>query len=258
MPPLLQYAALTDIGLIRRRNEDSCVFDSELALAVVCDGMGGLAAGDLASQLASNVFMREFAIHPRAHPVELRMALAIRAANVAVYNAAPEHGHHAGSMGTTLVAAAVRDARLLIGNVGDSRAYLLRGAQCLQITADHSYLAEAIRSGRVREQDLAPRETQRFGALITRAIGVAEDVDPDFFSVDLEPGDRVLLATDGLTRYLECEGILRSNGAGLEAVCQALIDEAKLAGGVDNITTLLIEYSGVLATESSVSPGTPR
>jgi serine/threonine protein phosphatase PrpC len=244
----ITIAAQTDIGCVRSNNEDCYAFEQGRCLAAVCDGMGGMAAGEVASKLAAETFLATFIEHPETTPLELRLALAIRAANDAVYACAQESSL---SMGTTLVAAAIEHGQLLIGNVGDSRAYLVRGGACMQLSVDHSYLSEVLRSGRVQLEDLNSIDRQRFEALITRAVGVGGDVEPDFFSLDLVSGDLILLTTDGLTRYFGCDDIAPMVSEDLDASCHALIAAAKARGGVDNITCLLMHYEASAADDAA-------
>ena len=237
----IHAAALTDIGRVRSNNEDTFGIDAEHALYTVCDGMGGAAAGEVASHLACSTLLDVFAQHTEKLQMDDRLALAIHAANAAVRLAGQQAGHH--GMGTTLVAAAVADNQLLIGNVGDSRAYLLQHDTWEQITSDHSYINELIQQGSIRPEDSNAPELQRFGSTITRAIGASEDVRPDFFPVALRDGDTILLASDGLTRYLDApEFATLIDPDDLEASCQRLVDSAKELGGIDNITCLLLRY----------------
>ena len=237
----IHAAALTDIGRVRSNNEDTFGIDAEHGLYTVCDGMGGAAAGEVASHLACSTLLDVFAQHTEKLQMDDRLALAIHAANAAVRLAGQQAGHH--GMGTTLVAAAVADNQLLIGNVGDSRAYLLQHDTWEQITSDHSYINELIQQGSIRPEDSNAPELQRFGSTITRAIGASEDVRPDFFPVALRDGDTILLASDGLTRYLDApEFATLIDPDDLEASCQRLVDSAKELGGIDNITCLLLRY----------------
>ena len=145
-------------------------------------------------------------------------------------------------MGTTLVAACVDGRKIVIGNVGDSRAYFLRSGRCAQITLDHSYIAEQVRNGIMSPDDAGASPLQ---SLITRAIGTAESVEPDLFTAALEPGDVVLLTTDGLTRYADADAIANLILAtpSLTEACQSLIDTAKDQGAIDNVTCLLLRFS---------------
>jgi protein phosphatase len=145
-------------------------------------------------------------------------------------------------MGTTLVTACLDGRKIVIGNVGDSRAYFIRDGGCVQITQDHSYLAEQVRNGTMTVDDAGASPLQ---SLITRAIGTAESVEPDLFSAALEPGDIVLLTTDGLTRYADADAIAKIVLANpeLQQACQMLIDTAKEQGAVDNVTCLLLRFT---------------
>ncbi len=244
----IQVAALTDVGRVRTNNEDTFGIDSEHGLYLVCDGMGGAAAGEVASGMACSTAMESFAVqadHSEGFTLsafEDRLSASIRAANAAVYRAGRGDEHH--NMGTTLVAAAIAGNTLLIGNVGDSRAYVLQQEGWGQVTSDHSYINELIRTGSIRAEDANAPELARFASTITRAIGAAEEVHPEFFPVDLSDGDTVLLCSDGLTRYLDSpEFNILIDTSDLESSCQRLIDSAKESGGIDNITCLLLRYS---------------
>jgi protein phosphatase len=240
----LDFAAATDIGCRRSNNEDSYGYDAEQHLYVVCDGMGGNAAGEVASSMAVRTLIETFAMlgtNPDGGAmalVENRLMAAIFEANRVVREAGIENPElH--SMGTTLVCVCLDGNRALIGNVGDSRAYLLRNGSCLQITLDHSLLDEEVRSGNMTPEMAAASNLQ---SVITRAIGVADTVEPDLFAANLQINDLLLLASDGLTRYVQPDEIAQaaSTGAELTMICQALIEHAKELGGADNITCILL------------------
>lgn len=237
----ISVAALSDVGCVRTNNEDNFGYDPENGLYVVCDGMGGMAAGEVASSIACSTVIQVFASQPDETPLEQRMALAIHAANDAVVASGKDADRK--GMGTTLVCAAVRGNKLLIGNVGDSRAYMFQNGACMQLTVDHSYINELIRMGSVKVEDVPHLDLKGYESVITRAIGASHDVEPDFFYVDLKDGDAVLLASDGLTRYIDV-GILPDliDPADLEGSCQKLISAAKEAGGADNVTCILLRY----------------
>jgi len=238
----ISVAALSDVGCVRTNNEDNFGYDQANGLYVVCDGMGGMAAGEVASSIACSTVIQTFAAQPSDTPLETRLALSIRAANDAVVRSAQDAERK--GMGTTLVSAAVEGNKLLVGNVGDSRAYMLQSGACMQLTVDHSYINELIRMGSVKVEDLPHLDLKGYESVITRAIGAAHDVEPDFFYVDLKDGDAVLLASDGLTRYIDV-GILPEliEPADLEGSCQKLINAAKDAGGADNVTCILLRYN---------------
>jgi serine/threonine protein phosphatase PrpC len=236
----LDFAAATDIGCRRSNNEDSFGYDAEQNIYVVCDGMGGNAAGEVASGMAVRTLIETFGV-PAADGmslVENRLMAAILEANRVVREAGTQ-SPELHSMGTTLVCACLDGNRAVVGNVGDSRAYLLRNGVCLQITQDHSLLDEEIRNGNMTPEMAAASNLQ---SVITRAIGVADTVEPDLFAAQLQVNDLLLLASDGLTRYVRAEEIAEAaaNGLELTAICNALIEHAKQRGGADNITCILL------------------
>jgi len=251
----LEFAAITDIGCSRSNNEDSYGYDGNQHIYAVCDGMGGSAAGEVASGLAVRTLIESFAAAARRNtvgepiPVANRLLQAIFDANQAVRQAGIQNPEFR-SMGTTLVCACFDGDNAVIGNVGDSRAYLIRNGNCQQITQDHSLLAEAIRNGEITPETAAASNLQ---FVITRAIGVEDTVDPDLFASQLRPGDTLLLATDGLTRYAQQKEILAAieGSADLTAACQSLVDFAKRSGGADNITCVLVR---LLKKQADVAP----
>lgn len=234
----VDVAALSDIGYRRLNNEDSFGYDMEANFFVVCDGMGGQAAGEVASSTAVSSALEtykelgDYEIDP-----EVRLSSAIVSANEAVWNMAQEN-HTLRGMGTTLVAACIFGQSLFIGNVGDSRAYFLRDGDCVQITEDHSYVAEQKRRGGVGDWGVLTAQLRQF---ITRAVGIGASVKPDFFMINLQPGDTVLLATDGLTRYTDAERIAQHFDLrlDLEETCRRLISIAHAGGAEDNVTCLV-------------------
>jgi len=252
----IQVAALSDVGCVRTNNEDNFGYDPVADLYVVCDGMGGMAAGEVASAIACGTVITTFASQPTDTPIQLRLSLAIRAANDAVVHSG-QRAEHKG-MGTTLVCAAVEGSKILIGNVGDSRCYLFQNGACMQVTIDHSYVNELVRAGTIKIEDIPNLDLDQFASVITRAIGASHDVEPDFFSIDLHHGDAVLLASDGLTRYVEGNSIAELvNPNDLQGSCQKLIDKAKAAGGADNITCILLRYDAPAATQPEVQTEAP-
>ena len=247
----LEFAAITDIGCRRSNNEDSFGYDAEQGIYVVCDGMGGNAGGEVASAMAVRTLIESYGSTgtPEAGadpiPVENRLAHAIYEANRVVREASFENPE-LDSMGTTLVCACLDGNRIVIGNVGDSRAYLVRHGECTQITQDHSFLDEEVRKGNMTPEMAAASNLQ---SVITRAIGVSETVEPDLFAAILQPDDIVLLASDGLTRYAHTEEITHAaaNETDLTQICSGLIDFAKQQGGVDNITCVLLRAAATPA-----------
>ena len=233
-------AALTDRGRKRPGNEDAFGFSVEHGVYVVCDGMGGAAAGEIASSIAVDEILRHLAgSRERGVALPELAERAVCAANEAVYSRAQRNQRLAG-MGTTLVALVVEERRGWVFNVGDSRVYRLRNGRLDQITLDHSLVEEQVRMGRMSESE-ALRSPLR--NVITRALGTQNCVTPDSFELETEPGDVFLLCSDGLTRELNdraIESILKSDAA-LEQRCARLIEGAKKAGGHDNITCVLVQ-----------------
>jgi len=236
----VQVSALSDIGCVRTNNEDSFGYNEAQGVYVVCDGMGGMASGEIASASAVATILETFAASADSGtPASTRLLESIVAANRAVWQQGqiPEHK----GMGTTVVAAALDGGKLIVGNVGDSRAYLVESDHCMQLTVDHSYLNELIRNGVLTVENAHTADLNGMESVITRAIGATADVQPDFFSIDLHPGTKVLLATDGLSRYLlQDEIALVLINSPFESICPNLIQLAKERGGRDNITCLLL------------------
>ncbi len=243
----IEVAALSDLGCKRSNNEDSFGYDPARRVYVVCDGMGGMAAGEVASQLAVATLLEAVAASDSAVPIEHTLALAIAKANEIVHQASQLPAHK--GMGTTLVVAAVEDDELILANVGDSRAYVIRSVApqqftIEQLTVDHSYLNELIRSGTVPVENAGKVDLRGMESVITRAIGVSATVEPDFFNHTLVPGDKVLLASDGLTRYVtDAEIAQLVVTSTVHFATQDLIALARARGGADNITTLLLHVT---------------
>ena len=233
----IEAAGLSEGGLKRSNNEDDFGFDLGRNIFVVCDGMGGMAAGEVASSIAVEHTLQAYRdlCTDDLSPQE-RLHCAIASANTVIWQMARNDDKLRG-MGTTLVAACVNGKDIVIGNVGDSRAYLLRGDACVQITEDHSCTV----SQEIRAEDGESSSTsmRRF---ITRAVGAEAIVKPDFFVAELEPGDMILLATDGLTRYLDQEEISRHIRPedDLHEICRSLIATVYANGAEDNVTCLLL------------------
>lgn len=233
-------AAATDRGRKRPSNEDAFGFSVENGVYVVCDGMGGAAAGEIASSLAVDEVLHLLTGNTHEVPIALPEAVeqAINAANDAIFVRAQRNQKLSG-MGTTLVALAVREKNVWVLNVGDSRCYRLRNGCLEQLTLDHSLVEEQVRMGRMSRAEAL---RSPFKNVITRALGTQNRVTPDIFGLEAEPGDLFLLCTDGLTRELSDADIasLLVQGQALDAQCTCLVEAAKKAGGHDNITCILV------------------
>ncbi|HUJ62133.1 MAG TPA: PP2C family serine/threonine-protein phosphatase [Kofleriaceae bacterium] len=239
-PPGVRVAGDSHVGKVRTANEDSLVVDAARGLYAVLDGMGGASAGDLASQTARDaivdfVVQRRLTMEPRA-----LLEAAIQAGCTAVWNCAQLSRERHG-MGTTVVACLLIDAtRAVIGHVGDSRAYLLRGGRLQALTRDHTIVEELVDRGL-----LSPEEAERhpYKNVLSRNLGAKPDTKVDLLDVELRPGDRLLLCSDGLYGYASTEAIqyLLGSGDAPNQVARDLIDLALRGGGGDNVSTLVIE-----------------
>jgi PPM family protein phosphatase len=231
-------AAATDRGRKRPSNEDAFGYSVDHGAFVVCDGMGGAAAGEIASSLAVDEMMRLLTHRTGTNPLPTDAEQAIAAANQAIFSRA-ERSQKLSGMGTTLVTLLVEERHAWILNVGDSRGYRLRNGHLEQITIDHSLVEEQIRMGQMSRSE-ALRSPLR--NVITRALGTQNNVTPDVFELEAEPGDVFMLCSDGLTRELSdplIESLLLT-GAPLDELCARLVAAANQAGGHDNITCLLV------------------
>ncbi|MGC8513253.1 MAG: Stp1/IreP family PP2C-type Ser/Thr phosphatase [Acidimicrobiales bacterium] len=233
----LEAGSATDVGLVRSNNQDKLLVAEPLY--AVADGMGGAAAGEVASAIAVQTLGEQLAYRGGSlSPDDL--VEAAQAANRAVWEKAVEHAEMRG-MGTTLVAATVVDGpRLAVVNVGDSRLYAMRHGSFQQVTVDHNLVAEMVAEGRIskEEGEIHPRRN-----IMTRALGVEPEVKVDIFIKDVDPGDRFLLCSDGLPRELSDErisAILRRLADPSEAA-KELVHEAKRHGGNDNITVIVLD-----------------
>jgi len=247
----IAVGAKTDVGLKRSHNEDELCVDPVLGLYLVCDGMGGRNAGEVASRLAVETIhrhMREARLNEHLPMIGAadrqfstqtnRLASAIRLANQTIRNAAKQSAEQEG-MGTTVVSAALNGQVLSVAHVGDSRMYLIRGDSIQQLTADHSLVAEHVRMGLLTEEE-AERSSQK--NIITRALGIDDTVDVALDEVPLIREDRVLLCSDGLTQGVKPAEILEVIRREKEPqdASERLVELANAAGGLDNTTVILI------------------
>jgi protein phosphatase len=244
-----EFYSLTDPGRARDNNEDSVAVDEQAALAVLADGMGGYNAGEIASGMATAFIKSELGrwlseASASASDTDVRRAMdiCVENANRAIYNAANSNPQYAG-MGTTLVLAVLREGRLLVGHIGDSRAYRLRGGKLSQITKDHSLLQEQIDAGLITPEQAAYSSNKN---LVTRAVGVEDTVLLETHLHDLQPGDLILMCSDGLSDMIddaEIAAVLQSTNDLPEAGA-ALVAAANAAGGRDNIAVILVRAQG--------------
>ncbi len=265
----LTFAAATDVGRQRTHNEDNFLIDKKLRLFLVADGMGGHAAGEVASSIAvheirdavygnRDLIERYRADGAGVQALEILQMLehAVQAACSTVFNRAQSEQEKRG-MGTTasvlLIAGAPDHLRGFIAHVGDSRIYLARQQQCHQLTEDHSLMNELVRRGKLKRDQVESSPYKQFKNAVTRAVGVYASVEVDTFDFDILPGDRFLLSTDGLYAYLDEETLPGLLGDGdVKEVPRKLIDAANEGGGHDNITGVVIRVGD--GTSTSTQP----
>lgn len=245
------YSAKSDTGLKRRHNEDSFVADPMLGLYAVCDGMGGSNAGEVASRLAVDTILEHIrasvervqAVSPTSYDPNLSpstnlLISAIHNANTVIHQAAWANPSYAG-MGTTVVAARFAEGMLSVAHVGDSRLYLIRQGVMKALTTDHSWVAEQVAHGYLTEEEAeqSPRRN-----IVTRALGIESTVEVDAAEIPTQNGDRLLFCSDGLTRGVRPEAILRTleGSEDLTEKTEQLVAMANQAGGDDNVTVVLV------------------
>jgi PPM family protein phosphatase len=248
------YQALTDVGRKRKGNEDSLFVNPEQKLFVVADGMGGHAAGEIASSIAVDS-INEFVCltggdEEITWPFGLdetisydgnRLKTAVRFANKKVLEATKEKSEYEG-MATTVAAVLVDDRVANLAHVGDSRVYLMRDGELSQLTSDHSWVNEQIQSGVISAEQARSHPLRN---VVTRALGGKADLQVDMQTHEIETGDVLLLCSDGLTTMIpddEIARVMRDGESDIETTAQALVDAANAKGGEDNITVLLLKF----------------
>lgn len=252
MEEALEIVAQTNSGMVRAHNEDSIASDAACGLVVLADGMGGYNAGEVASGIAVEVTMSEIT-QPlqKSSPVkrdeetgeELAVALlgrSIHKANASIYQAAKSHSQYAG-MGTTIVSALFYDNRVVVGHVGDSRLYRLRGETLVSVTRDHSLLQEQIDCGMISVENARHSQNKN---LVTRAVGIDAELIPEIHLHDVAVGDIYLLCSDGLNDMVEdddIQAILYAMQGNLPLAAEQLIQTANDNGGRDNVSVILVK-----------------
>jgi protein phosphatase len=246
-------AGRTDVGIIRSGNEDSYLMVPDRGIFVVADGMGGHAAGEVASEMAVRFVARDLGSLKGLSDdlVAERMRVSIRAANNAIFQRTLTE-HDKRGMGTTVTALVLYDTRFLVGQVGDSRCYLLREGRLTQITKDHSYVQEQVDAGY-----LTPEQARAhpYSNVITRCVGANSDVMPDVYVGAVRPKDVFLLASDGLTGMLEdhqLAEVLHADRMPQDQV-DDLVSEANRHGGLDNITAIIVRIDSVEQPEADTT-----
>ena len=240
----MQTWGLTDPGMVRTQNQDHyqiVKLGREQVLAIVCDGMGGARSGNIASQMAVEVFVGEVKRTARSNMrperIDDMLEQALELANKAVYEQSQLSEEYRG-MGTTLVAAFFQKDQLTVANVGDSRAYLFNKEGVQSITTDHSLVELMVQRGEITREAAKNHPGKN---LITRAVGTEAKVSADIYRQNLRPGDAILLCSDGLSNEMADQEILFEvvHGVRKEGCCQRLLDIAKGRGAPDNVTVVL-------------------
>jgi len=256
---ILEIASCTDPGMVRSHNEDSVAADAASGLVVLADGMGGYNAGEVASGMATSVITSEITqLLARTPPYALdpvtSAAIAPRLvrdqvvkANVSIFQAAQSQPQYAG-MGTTLVVCLFYDNKVLVAHLGDSRLYRLRAGNFTQVTRDHSLLQEQLDAGLISPEQAKHAQHKN---LVTRALGIDPQIEPEVHEYPAAPGDLYLLCSDGLCDMVSDEEIgeaLRAFGSNLNLAAQQLVQMANDNGGRDNVSVILVrvlrEYPG--------------
>lgn len=253
---LVKASGLTDVGLKREGNEDSFSTEDSLGLYIVCDGMGGHLAGEVASQVSVELINKTFRkwVEEEADVDEIfgepdrSLSLqgnyilgSIRLANRVVYEMALEQKQHHG-MGTTVVVILVTPGMIIAANVGDSRIYMVRGGEIEQLSKDHSIVAEQVEMGMMTEEEAA---TSPMRHILTRNLGSAEHVEPDIFEIIPSNNDRFILCSDGLTDLISDEEVLEmtQDEDEPEDLCRKFIDKVLKRGAHDNTTVISVFLS---------------
>lgn len=240
----MRIVAKTDKGHVRDSNQDAYAvgeFSDEVVWAVVCDGMGGAAGGNIASALAVKVISDKINVSYREQmrdsSIKNMLDSALNAANIEVFDMAESKPELKG-MGTTVVCAIVKDSQAYIAHAGDSRAYVLKNGEISQITTDHSMVQDLLDRGKITSEQAQNHPNKN---IITRAVGVDENIDIDFDQIDLDNDTTLLLCTDGLSNYVSNAEILELTSDGKHyAFADRLVNRANENGGGDNITAVVI------------------
>ncbi|MBO8136584.1 MAG: Stp1/IreP family PP2C-type Ser/Thr phosphatase [Desulfotomaculum sp.] len=236
----MQWSLITEIGLVRKDNEDNILACPDIGLFVVADGMGGHQAGEVASHEALLCLEKEIRrMLPHSNNLGEMMVKAMHRANKHVYDLAKQDSALSG-MGTTVTACMIVNQEVIVAHVGDSRAYLLRDNNIMQVTNDHSLVGELIKNGSITEE-LAQIHPKR--NVLTQAVGVSPTLNVDLYKIALQDNDRLLLCTDGLTNHLKKNEIYQivNESRNLDEAVKSLANAALEQGGTDNVSIILIE-----------------
>ncbi|MFH1368365.1 MAG: Stp1/IreP family PP2C-type Ser/Thr phosphatase [Elusimicrobiota bacterium] len=252
----IEYGAKSDVGQVRKNNEDNYIIDEKTGLYIVCDGMGGHSSGEVASKLAIDVIAKNFSqsvqkqqnpdstqvmfgeSNPKISGTANRLVSSIRLANQVIFESSRNYPQNQG-MGTTVVAVSAFENTFIISWVGDSRVYLIRSGRIQQMSIDHSLVQEQVSKGLITDSQA---ESSDYKNILTRALGAAEIVEVDTIEVPASEDDYLLLCSDGLTRMLTDEQMMNvfKKFENPQNICDNLIAQANQAGGRDNVTAIVV------------------
>lgn len=225
----------TDKGLVRKENEDAFCIEKDLGLLAIADGMGGHASGEVASKMAIEILSDS--LKKEGEPLPERLESGVKLANKMIYEASRSQSQLNG-MGTTLTAVQLDGKRLSIAHVGDSRAYLIRGGVIEQLTDDHTIVSEQVARGMITREEAARSDMRN---ILSKALGIAPEVDVDMEELTVSEGDQLVLCSDGLSELISDDEILSEvqSSKRPEIVCDELVNLAIQRGGEDNITVIV-------------------
>lgn len=246
---ILEYGGCSHRGMVRKSNEDYYYISDhqkDQRLAIVADGMGGHNAGEIASRMAVETILEFFSTNKDEYydnPTEL-IKESIREANYRIFSYAQNHEDCKG-MGTTLVLSFFDEGKVYFGHVGDSRGYLIRKGEAIQITKDHSLVQELLDNGTITLEEVENHPQKN---IITRALGTEKNIEIDCYSIALEKDDIILLCTDGLILHVDLQENVElfESSSSMQELTSSLVDQALEKGGLDNITVVAIKYYGMV------------
>lgn len=233
----MKVVALSNTGLVRLKNEDNYLVDEALGLLLICDGMGGHNGGDVASRIAVETIEKEYR-NSSITQTGQKLVEALKKANIAIFNQAQKEPSLHG-MGTTATAAVISEKTMEIAHIGDSRLYIIRSGSMRKATRDHTLAEQFLADGLLKPEEM---RSNPYNHILTRALGVEEDVSIDHYQESLEADDIIMLCSDGLSDLVSEEEMLVVLGDGslnLNQAAQGLIEKALNYGGSDNITIIL-------------------
>ena len=237
----MRVVGISDTGLVREKNEDAFLMDEDQGFFLVCDGMGGHRGGEVASHMAVETSSRSMEGFTSAKARQ-QLGQGIEKANQAILKSGLEN-EDLFEMGTTVTAALVNDTQFTVANVGDSGVFIIRDGSIRKVTRDHTLAEQMLSNGVLKPEEM---RDNAYNHILTRALGIEEQIEIDIFDEDLRPDDIILMCSDGLTDMLTPEEILivvQAHSKDLDIAAQQLLREALGKGGFDNITILLLGFN---------------